>query len=65
MCDRTSSVGRGLHCYTGGRRFSPCGQTNIQGLKGTAFALQMDRPWRGLDDHIKKMAVLSLELEIK
>lgn len=33
--------------------FSPSGETNIQCLKGTAFALQMDRPWCGLDDHIK------------
>ena len=55
---RISSVGRALDFRAGGRGFNSWDQTNTQGLKmtekgGTAFALQMARPSRGSDDHVK------------
>lgn len=33
--------------------FSPCGQTNTQVLKVLPLPCKMDRPWRGLSNHIK------------
>ena len=56
---RISSVGRAFDCRAGGRGFNSRGRTNTQGLKknlrneGNTFALQMARPSRGSDDHVK------------
>ena len=59
LCDRISSVGRALDCRGEGRGvLNPGAGPIVMVLKqlrneGTHFALQRDRPSRGLDDHEK------------
>ena len=55
---RISSVDRALDCRARGRGFDSPDRTDIQVLKwlrseGTAFALQMARPWHGSGDQVK------------
>ena len=51
-------MGRALDCRAGGRGFRPGPEPTIRVLKllrneDTPFALQMARPSRGSDDHVK------------
>ena len=63
-----SSGGRALDCRAGGRGFDSWGRTKLRVLKklrneATTFALQMARPSRGSDDHVKWQSRLQWETE--
>ena len=68
LCGRISSVGRALDCRAEGRGvLNPGARPILMVLKqlrneGTHFALQRDRPSRGLDDHKKWQSHPQLEM---